>query len=34
MDDLILFTPSKESHINKLEDLLKALQKKQIKDIT
>ena len=25
MDDLILFTPSKESHINKLEDLLKAL---------
>ena len=23
MDDLILFTPSKESHINKLEDLLK-----------
>ena len=28
MDDLILFTPSKESHINKLEDLLKALLKK------
>ena len=27
MDDLILFTPSKESHINKLEDLLRALLK-------
>ena len=27
MDDLILFTPSKESPINKLEDLLKALLK-------
>ena len=27
MDDLILFTPSKESHIKKLEDLLKALLK-------
>ena len=25
MDDLLLFTPSKESHMNKLEDLLKAL---------
>ena len=25
MDDLILFTPSKESHMNKLEDILKAL---------
>ena len=31
MDDLILFTPSKESHINKLEDLLKALLKKGLK---
>ena len=28
MDDLILFTPSKISHIAKLEDLLKALLKK------
>ena len=27
MDDLLLFTPSKESHMNKLEDLLKALLK-------
>ena len=27
MDDLLLFTPSKESHISKLEDLLKALLK-------
>ena len=27
MDDLLLFTPSKESHINKFEDLLKALLK-------
>ena len=27
MDDLILFTPSKESHTNKLEDILKALLK-------
>ena len=25
MDDLLLFTPSKESQMNKLEDLLKAL---------
>ena len=25
MDDLLLFTPSKSSHMNKLEDLLKAL---------
>ena len=25
MDDLLLFTPSKESHMNKLEDLLKTL---------
>ena len=31
MDDLILFTPSKESHINKLEDILKALLKKGLK---
>ena len=27
MDDLMLFTPSKESHINKLEDILSALLK-------
>ena len=27
MDDLSLFTPSKKSHIAKLEDLLKALLK-------
>ena len=27
MDDLLLFTPSKNSHITKLEDLLKALLK-------
>ena len=27
MDDLILFTPSEESHMNKLEDILSALLK-------
>ena len=27
MDDLLLFTPSKRSHMDKLEDLLKALLK-------
>ena len=31
IDDLILFTSSKESHINKLEDLLKALLKNRLK---
>ena len=31
MDDLILFTPSKESHTNKLEDILKALLKNELK---
>ena len=31
MDDLLLFTSSKESHINKLEDLLKALLKNGLK---
>ena len=31
MDDLILFTPSKESHVNKLEDLLKTLLKSGLK---
>ena len=34
MDDLILFTSSKESHMNKLEDLLKAFAKEWIEDIT
>ena len=31
MDDLLLFTPSKEIHMNKLEDLLKALLKNGLK---
>ena len=31
MDDLLLFTPSKGSHITKLEDLLKALLKNGLK---
>ena len=31
MDDLILFTLSKESHVSKLEDLLKALLKNGLK---
>ena len=31
MDDLLLFTPSKSSHIMKLEDLLKALLKNGLK---
>ena len=31
MDDLILFTPSKESRMNKLEDILKALLKNRLK---
>ena len=31
MDDLILFTLSKESHVNKLEDLLQALLKNGLK---
>ena len=31
MDDLLLFTPSKESHMNKLEYLLKALLKNELK---
>ena len=31
MDDLLLFTPSKESHMKKLEDLLKALLKNGLK---
>ena len=31
MDDLLLFTPSKRSHMDKLEDLLKALLKNRLK---
>ena len=31
MDDLVLFTPSKKVHIDKLEDLLKALRKNGLK---
>ena len=31
MDDLILFTPSKESHTNKLEDILNDLFKNGLK---
>ena len=31
MDDLILLTPSREAHMNKLEDLLKALLKNGLK---
>ena len=31
MDNLLLFTPSKKTHINKLEDLLKALLKNSLK---
>ena len=31
MDDLLLFTPSKRSHIAKLEDLLKTLLKNGLK---
>ena len=31
MDDLLLFTPTKESHFTKLEDLLKALCKNRLK---
>ena len=31
MDDLLLFTPSKELHLNKLEDILKSLLKNGLK---
>ena len=31
MDDLLLFTPSKQSNVRKLEDLLKALLKNGLK---
>ena len=31
MDDLLLFTPSKKAHMTKLEDLLKALLKMDLR---
>ena len=31
MDDLLLFMPSKRSHMDKLDDLLKALLKSGLK---
>ena len=31
MDDLLLFTPMKKAHISKLENLLKALLKNELK---
>ena len=31
MDDLLLFTPSKKAHMDKLEDLLKAIRKNGLK---
>ena len=31
MDDLLLFTPSKKSHVDKLEDLLRTLLKNGLK---
>ena len=31
MDDLLLFTPSKSSHFDKLEDLLRAFRKNGLK---
>ena len=34
MGDLLLFTPPKDSHMNKLEELLKALSKNGLKNIT
>ena len=34
MDNLILFTPSKDSHTNKLKDILNALLKNGTEDIT
>ena len=33
MDDLLLFTPSKGSHMDKLEDLLKGIVEKWLKDL-
>ena len=34
MDDLLLFTPWKKSHMNKLEDLLKGIVEEGIKDFS
>ena len=34
MDDFLLFTPSKRSHMDKLEDLPRALLKKWVKDFS
>ena len=34
MDDFLLFTPSKESHMNKVEDLSKGVIEEWIKNIT
>ena len=34
MDDLLPFTPSKKAHMTKLEDILKALLKNELKDIS
>ena len=34
MDDLLLFTPSKEAHYYKLEELLKALCTRMIENIS
>ena len=34
MDDLLLFTPSKKSYMDKLEDLLKALLKKWLENFS
>ena len=34
MDDFLLFKPSKRAHKTKLEDLLKALRKNGLKDIS
>ena len=34
MDDLLLFTLSKKAHMEKLEDLLKALRKNGPEDIS
>ena len=34
MDNLLFLTPSKKSHMDKLEDLLKVLLKKQLEDFS
>ena len=33
MDDLLLFTPSKRSHMDKLEDFIKGIIEEWVKDI-